>query len=715
MSNPKVQIEITSKAKQANAEILDTKKNLDALQSMAARAAGLLGLAGVGIATAGAVSAGLQYNTVLESQAVAFKTLLGSADAAARRMEDLADFAAATPFELPEIVNASKLLQSLTQGALASGDALRLVGDAAAVSGRSFEEVAMWVGRLYAGLESGTPVGEATLRLIEMGLMSGETARKLNSLAETAQSSQRAMEIIRETFSKTSGAMADMSQTMAGMQSTLADTMRALAADAVLPVWESLKNAVRGVLESLGAMPTALEAIGAASTGRQLSILGLGSAATEDARKANLAQLTRMRAEAEAALAGHRARLVAAQAEAESNARLPLFLGNAKGIALAQEKSELEDRITALQREINAMNAVAARLDTASAKAKAASGSADQAERAALNELGPTIFPGTYYNEVEARTQQALAAKQAALDLDSEDAFWVEQAKRDYAEQNRLIEQANREKERSVELAAEESRRRKEADYGRSYVGGTQQRWEDWQSSSAHDQDVGAGMIAGWQNSIMQLGTVAENAGRMIQNTIGGAINSVSQGITGLITGTMTWAQVLRQIGTSIIQTVIDGIVRMFTAWIMKRIAASAVEKASATSEAAAKAPGALMDSISSFGIAAAVGAAAFIAAMALAGGFREGGYTGDGPVDEVAGVVHRGEYVVPASVVQSLGVDRLSALTTMEAPASRPAGGGASERPLNIHLHHDRQAFLAAYRDDLEAIALDVYRRRSA
>lgn len=712
MSNPRVDIEVNAKAKQANQELQQTQKHLEAMQGLASKAAGLLGIAGLGAATVGAISAGLRYNTVLESQTVAFKTLLGSADAAARRMEDLADFAASTPFELPEVVSASKLLQSLTQGALASGDALRLVGDSAAAAGRGFDETAMWIGRLYAGLKSGTPVGEATVRLLEMGLVSGDTAKALNRMAESGAASGRAMEVIRETFSKTSGAMADMSQTMAGMQSTLADTMKALAADSVAGIWESIKDSMRAVLESLGAMPSALNAIGIASTGSQMAILGLANAPTEESRAANLAKLAAMQAERRSSLAGHQARLGDLGPELERGYQLARVAGSiGQGAALAKleaEKAELEARTTALQSEINATDVVIRRLESASSKAKAAAGSAAAAAERGLTDIRPAEGEDAFWIEQEKKRYEEqnrlLEAKERGLDIASEDAFWLEQAKKEYEEQNRLIERANELKAQGVE-----------ADRKGSYVGGTQDRFDQWERSSAFDQDVGAGMIAGWQNGIMQLGTVAENAGRMIQNTIGGAISSVSQGISGLVLGTMTWAQVLRQIGTSIIQTVIDGVVRMFTAWIMKRIAASAVEKASATSEAAAKAPGALMDSISSWGIAAAVGAAAFIAAMALIGGFREGGYTGDGPIDEVAGVVHRGEWVVPASVVQGLGVDRLSALTAMDVPATRSSGTAGGERPLNVHLHHDRQAFLEAYRDDFEAIAVDVFRRRSA
>jgi len=43
-----------------------------------------------------------------------------------------------------------------------------------------------------------------------------------------------------------------------------------------------------------------------------------------------------------------------------------------------------------------------------------------------------------------------------------------------------------------------------------------------------------------------------------------------------------------------------------------------------------------------------------------IIGSFAEGGYTGSGGVRQVAGVVHRGEYVMPADVVNALGLDTM-------------------------------------------------------
>lgn len=55
--------------------------------------------------------------------------------------------------------------------------------------------------------------------------------------------------------------------------------------------------------------------------------------------------------------------------------------------------------------------------------------------------------------------------------------------------------------------------------------------------------------------------------------------------------------------------------------------------------------------------------------------GFSDGGYTGNGGKYEPAGVVHRGEYVLPQEVVRALGVDRLDALRAMFTNAPRING----------------------------------------
>jgi lambda family phage tail tape measure protein len=104
-------------------------------------------------------------------------------------------------------------------------------------------------------------------------------------------------------------------------------------------------------------------------------------------------------------------------------------------------------------------------------------------------------------------------------------------------------------------------------------------------------------------------------------------------------------------------------------AWSSLSSALHAKDVAVTLASAAAKTPSLLMNailsSIGSFGMASVVGLAALTAAVggaAALGAFSEGGYTGDGGKYDVAGVVHRGEYVVPANVVNSIGVGGVEA-----------------------------------------------------
>lgn len=74
--------------------------------------------------------------------------------------------------------------------------------------------------------------------------------------------------------------------------------------------------------------------------------------------------------------------------------------------------------------------------------------------------------------------------------------------------------------------------------------------------------------------------------------------------------------------------------------------------------------------------------------ATLLSGGFAEGGYTGDGGKFEPAGVVHRGEYVMPQEVVRRVGVDKLAGLHSAALrgySGGGLVGGAAPLRPASV------------------------------
>jgi len=63
--------------------------------------------------------------------------------------------------------------------------------------------------------------------------------------------------------------------------------------------------------------------------------------------------------------------------------------------------------------------------------------------------------------------------------------------------------------------------------------------------------------------------------------------------------------------------------------------------------------------------------------------GFASGGYTGDGPRNQVAGVVHKGEYVVPADAVRRIGADNIAAMASSGNMAARSMVGATAASPM--------------------------------
>lgn len=200
-------------------------------------AAPLLGAA----SAAGLMAESISKAARMETLTTAFIPLLGSVDAAKDRMADLAKFAEDTPFELPEVAAASRTLETLTQGALSTSTGLRLVGDVASGTGSRFEDVAVTVGRLYDGLQSGRPVGEASQRLQELGVISGSTRGKLEDMQAEGLKGEAVWNIAAEALGRFSGSMELQSKTWTGKLSNLTDGIGQAFVAFGTPIMDSIK------------------------------------------------------------------------------------------------------------------------------------------------------------------------------------------------------------------------------------------------------------------------------------------------------------------------------------------------------------------------------------------------------------------------------------------------------------------------------------------
>lgn len=255
----KAYVRVSNAVKGQNKRIRDSFKRVekqsgDTFKKMRSGALGVkAALAGLaGIATGAIVRSFIKAGSEVEDLTIQFETLLGSADAAQKRISELAKFAETTPFQLEQVAQASRLLEVLTEGALSSGDSLRMVGDAAAVAGTDFANLAMWVGRAYSGLQANRPIGEALMRLTELGVVTAKTRNQIEMLQQAGRGAE-AWIVLRKELEKNSGGMEKLSKSVTGLTSTIRDQLNAAIRQMMdSGVWDKLREALAGIVKRMG-------------------------------------------------------------------------------------------------------------------------------------------------------------------------------------------------------------------------------------------------------------------------------------------------------------------------------------------------------------------------------------------------------------------------------------------------------------------------------
>lgn len=174
--------------------------------------------------------ASIMASAEMETLTTQFEALFKSSEKAKQRMEELSVFASETPFELQGIAKASKILQTFGGDLLATGDGLRLVGDASAFANQPIEELSIWIGRAYDGLKANRPIGEAMARLQELALVSGQTRAEIEELQKQGKN-REAWDVLQTELEKSKGGMKKLSQTTEGLLSTLGDELKMALVD----------------------------------------------------------------------------------------------------------------------------------------------------------------------------------------------------------------------------------------------------------------------------------------------------------------------------------------------------------------------------------------------------------------------------------------------------------------------------------------------------
>ncbi|WDQ16387.1 tape measure protein [Rhodopirellula sp. P2] len=198
------------------------------------------GVAGVAGAFAGLAAVSVPVAARLEQTETQFKTLLGSADAAKKKMEELQDFAASTPFQFDGLADAAKMLLAFGTSSEQVVPVLKTLGDVAAATGNDIGELAGIYGKVQS---RGALMTESLDQFNERGIplgrklaeMMGKTGEEIRAMASKGQISfadmQRAMRSMTAEGGMAFDGMASQAGTLTGVWSTFKDNVSILMGD----------------------------------------------------------------------------------------------------------------------------------------------------------------------------------------------------------------------------------------------------------------------------------------------------------------------------------------------------------------------------------------------------------------------------------------------------------------------------------------------------
>lgn len=220
----------------------------------AAKAAGVA----LGSALIAGGTIGIKVAAQLETAEVGLKTLLGSAEEAAKTVERLKVEAARTPFELPGLTQATQLLTSVTKDGDKSIDILLDIGEALAAMGKGQAEL----DRIIVNLQQVGAIGYASMIDIKQFAFAGipifemlktETGLAGEELAQFISDGKVSFEMLTQMFDKANdaggrfaGAYADASGTFNQAMSNMKDSFSIFFADVVKQtgLFQGLTNAM---------------------------------------------------------------------------------------------------------------------------------------------------------------------------------------------------------------------------------------------------------------------------------------------------------------------------------------------------------------------------------------------------------------------------------------------------------------------------------------
>lgn len=208
-------------------------------------------IAGVSAALGAGAVAGVKYNATIEQYETSFEVMTGSAEKAAEAVERLKKIGAETPFELPELADATQLLMNYGFTADEAIDRMMMLGDISQGSADKMQRIATAYGQMSS---AGKVQLEDIKQMIEAGFnplqeISESTGESMESLYERISDGSLAVEEITESMQRATSeggkyfqSMEKQSQTLNGLISTLKDNAQQLLGEVVQPISDSIRT-----------------------------------------------------------------------------------------------------------------------------------------------------------------------------------------------------------------------------------------------------------------------------------------------------------------------------------------------------------------------------------------------------------------------------------------------------------------------------------------
>lgn len=202
----------------------------------------------------GILEKGLKRIATVQGIQGQFETLLKSATAAKRRIEELYKFTARSPFDFKDVAAANRTLQALTRGAFAGTKAMEIVGDMAAATGSDMSSAAEKVARLYAALASGRALDKTLFQLEFSGVVTQDLTAKLEALEASGATFSSKWGAVEAVLARTSGGMKNEIENLDALTNRLNNANAAMAQAFAEPYVEAQVKAMKlliGTAENL--------------------------------------------------------------------------------------------------------------------------------------------------------------------------------------------------------------------------------------------------------------------------------------------------------------------------------------------------------------------------------------------------------------------------------------------------------------------------------